>query len=144
MRDVEFRGKRKDNGKWIFGYLKIGSKGRMYISVCEKTKLGDNWLVFEVIPETVGEYTGLLDCKGQKIFEGDITKAISLTTMGEKIQRICEVIFIAGTFLFQEGIDNGIPKGFPLHDAIRFQNTINMTIEVIGNITDNPELLETN
>jgi len=73
-REILFRGKRKDNGKWIFGYLKIGSGGKTYISVCEKTKLGDNWLVFEVDPETVGEYTGLLDCKGQRIFEGDIVQ----------------------------------------------------------------------
>ena len=82
MRDILFRGKRKD-GKWIEGYLFVQAKGTEYEQTFilgdldERESIYDVWqCAEEVIPETVGQFTGKLDKKGRKIFEGDVVWAM--------------------------------------------------------------------
>ena len=125
MREILFRGKRTDNGDWVDGYLAA------YDLICpnypEDTSnaTGDYYGqtpyvgFVEVDPSTVGQYTGLKDKNGKRIFEGDI---LSLQTGRPHVVR-----FKNGAFILE---DSAIPMSF----AIKF--------EIIGNIHDNPELLK--
>lgn len=137
MREILFRGKRIDNGEWVQGSfcldaleLKNGPCGvdgfiRMYDFDNSKMQM------YEVDRETVGQYTGLT-AHGTKIFEGDILK-FSYTGKNHGVEGVAVVEFENGKF----GVKWGWHKEFIPLDG--FANT---TIEIIGNIHDNPELLE--
>ena len=116
MREITFRGKRKDNGEWVYGDL-YHDWSRLYTK--PDIKIANNMGKFPVIPETVGQYIGLKDKNGRRIFEGDI---LSLQTRRPYVVR-----FEDGTFSLE---NTAIP--------VRFANKF----DVIGNIHDNPELLE--
>ena len=84
MRNILFRGKRKSDGRWVYGYLVcgkefLGDETRAVI-VEENTPLfpnSDITAYTEVIPETVGQYIGVVDVCGERIFEGDILEGPS-------------------------------------------------------------------
>lgn len=139
MREILFRGKRIDNDEWIVGHLLRYHGGRARI-----VETGENIFCYEmdtsiiqtvahhVDPSTVGQYTGLCDKNGKKIFEGDIVQHY-------------------GTYALEVFIENG-------HAKIRWFDAVTNTkceelffgydeeaygeCEVIGTIHDNPELLE--
>lgn len=131
MREILFRGKRVDNGEWIEGFFaKSGDKTFILI---------DNDIAFgyvtmkEVLSETIGQYTGLTDKNGKKIFEGDIVE-LTYYTLPEERKVMAEVAYeeeSAAFVLYSFGTEN---KGIC--------GEICNTNKVIGNIYDNPEMLE--
>lgn len=126
-REILFRGKRVDNGEWVEGDLLHGYCAEKSTDIASI----DISCTVEVIPETVGQYTGLTDESGKKIFEGDIVTG--LFNFGLIINSICE--FNDGSFGLkarQCGAEHFHP----------FTSMCNISYDVIGNIHDNPELLE--
>jgi uncharacterized phage protein (TIGR01671 family) len=135
MREILFRGKETFNGEWVEGYYEFGYDAETeepthYMWVLNHTEKYSD--MFMVIPETVGQYTGLTDRNGKKIFEGDIVKAQdNLIT-----SPFCDGII--GKIVYDECAYFIEPKN-PM-DSQRLFNEC-AEYEVIGNIHDNPELL---
>lgn len=148
MREILFRGKRKDNGEWVYGFYALfasnkGLKRGIYTGA-------ENGCVipYEVLPETVGQFTGLTDDNGKKIFEGDIIKAyFQPQNFKNPPYAIGSVIFENGTFKVVVHVSkNSIEyKVFEKEDIAAYSIEHNFldryyVLEVIGNIHDNPEL----
>ena len=140
MREILFRGKRKDNGEWIEGYYCPCSFGwfpcRPAIILKEDMDNG-YWHPEEIDPETIGQYTGLSDKNGKKIFEGDIVKYKNtggVVYKGVTLTVIGKVVYNEKTTSFAVYGKDEI--GAKYCDYFPIKN-----IEVIGNIHDNPELL---
>lgn len=131
MREILFRGKRVDNGEWIEGFFaKSGDKTFILID----TGIAFGYVTMkEVLSETIGQYTGLTDKNGKKIFEGDIVE-LTYYTLPEERKVMAEVAYeeeSAAFVLYSFGTEN---KGI----CVEIYNTK----KAIGNIHDNPEMLE--
>lgn len=126
MREILFRGKRVADGKWLYGYYSD-----------EKAEDTDFPCIVPLVPvpdydwavdsETVGQYIGLTDKNGKKVFEGDIVKANDAHT---KMSFIGVVKFDNGSFYICD-------SNFNSH-----YRWMDYEVEIIGNIYDNPELLD--
>lgn len=129
MRTIKFRGKRMYDRKWVYGYFGKDYSERCIIS----NYLNASNEAWEVIPETVDQFTGLLDKNGKEIYEGDIVQLDYITTIGKhRVGLSFEVKWCT-----QEGCWVGW-DGF-VGNAL--QQTRKMFV-VKGNIYDNPELLK--
>lgn len=129
-REILFHGKRVDNGEWVEGYLyRISEKLNPFIMLLNRS--GES---YEVIPETVGQYTGMTDKNGKKIFEGDILKG-HISEYAAYPNRIGKVQCSEfGGWIIEFNVPEWkIPR-------VGFCSFVDY--EVIGNIHDNPELLE--
>ena len=170
MREILFRGKRIDNGEWvlsgnIISFIPENGEDLIFIPslsepcICDHDE-NDNIIAFEkgmfykVDTKTVGQYTGLNDKNGVNIFEGDI---VDLFGMKGKVVQECGAFGIG----FMKTIDYDLLESkIPFNNSANFcfnDNFISLwevfwnyeqddnplyEVEVIGNITDNPELLE--
>ncbi len=126
MPEILFRGKRTDNGEWVQGfYVVLGNENHcIFTGRLDITRGRIGFEYFKVDPKTVGQFTGLTDKNGNKIFEGDIIHLWS----GEHY------------------------SGYWEHDTVKVVEDITDDVcviigeveyvEVIGNIHDNPELLK--
>ena len=133
MREILFRGKRVDNGEWIQGDLVQFLPHGIVRIVTQEPPYKDA----EVDSDTVGQFTGLTDRNGKKIFEGDIIHLeYSQVFFGGEYfgEYTAEVSYKEGCFI-TDGINNGDEIETPLSG---FDND---ELEIIGNIHDNPELL---
>ena len=133
MREILFRGKKVNKDKWIYGVPVKGTaddESEMLIvqSVFNCEEYFCRGCNFDpVIPETVGQFTGLTDKNGKKIFEGDIVKANHNFYPYKVFVRECKVCI-------EDDVGNAIR---PTTEALQ-----HFECEVIGNIFDNPELLK--
>lgn len=116
MREILFRGKRIDNGEWIMGDFSKESDGSSGIRPAGKI------IRYRVIPKTLGQFTGLTDKNGKKIFEGDIVKYEN---------KIYEIKYLEKYARFA-----------PSNESTVFMVCAFNHLEVVGNIYDNPELLK--
>lgn len=128
MREILFRGKRKDNGEWVESNCILQFKDG---SVFFPMEYGN----IEVIPETVRDFTSLTDKNGKKIFVGDIVTCDCTRTEHGMIAKgtILTVSFYRGAFVGLLLVDNQVAYTY-LHQLCG--------AEVLGNILDNPELLK--
>lgn len=141
MRTIKFRGKRLDNGEWVYGHYSDFNfnpdglaKMKYYIGV----PIGG--FEYEVVPNTIGQYTGLKDKNGKEIYEDDIIECIGsdnkpirhLVRYNDEKGGYSQLLFM-GNGLTCELYDGGLIS----------QNYIcEMGKYIIGNIHDNPELLK--
>lgn len=141
MREILFRGKRIDNGEWVYG-VAFPHDNAGAVTMFFQHPLDGSLEGREVDPSTVGQYTGLTDKGGKKIFEGDIVKAYSSYFNGECYREhevIKPVAYDCGGFFLGSRDDDS--EGWLGDWCISCDDTQDF-IEVIGNIHDNPELLE--
>ena len=146
IREVIFRGKRADNGEWIEGSL-------LGIDWCDKPStysIAPNTPVsvfYSVIPETVGQYTGLTDKNGVRIFEGDIVRATIERAERCQSPRIengvigYDCIGMIGLILYKD--KNGENVWSDFFNELSLSGLIeDYYFEIIGNIHDNPDILK--
>ena len=146
MREILFRGKCRETKRWYYGqYIKLHKTTYCFeeykdndidqIVFEEMTdwNLPNRHLRVDVIPETIGQFTGLIDKNGKKIFEGDIVQG-TITSQWSKSVIRCEVVYIRDCFISLE-IDK---MGRQWTHKLLFAKDI----QVIGNIYDNQELLK--
>ena len=146
----EYRGKRVDNGEWVSGYYFItpltdeatNSKpedGWYFLTGRQRHCISRNNCVYEVVPKTVGQYAGLKDKNGKEIFKDDIVK---ITEYKEGIYTVIWDDFRVAWWLKNIKTDNrelSYEDDYCqlLGDCWQIEHR-----EVIGNLHDNPELLE--
>lgn len=135
MREILFRGRRIDGGEWLYGhYVHQYGADMIYLPDGVDREYGFDY--YHIDKETVGQYTGLMDRNGKKIFEGDIIKRTERGT-------VFEVGFDYGAF----GTVERYPKTLHFTDDVFAFSDDSYGImperdyEIIGNIHDNPELL---
>ena len=166
MREILFRGKQIKDGKWIEGYYCPKPYSHF---PCEPTifpfeTINKDWHGERVDPETVGQYTGLTDKNGRKIFEGDII------LYHHKVKKLVPCEDATQEEILHHGLDpeSGFGLAYRPKRTIRYKGNVTVdpicgtdlnlnnncqwwrcendgqltSVEIIGNIYDNPELLE--
>lgn len=155
MRPIKFRGKYVKMSRWVYGayheHIDITPAAIYEDAESRENHIKEHthYLIiqdafsdycmprkiqcFDVTSETIGQFTGLYDCHGKEIYEGDIVKWTA-------VNRMYVVKFLRGMFYASiEECNKGMLGGFPLHRLTEYDDG---ECEIVGNIYDNPELME--
>lgn len=130
MKEIIFRGKRKDNKEWVQGYYFKRVRNFAGLKTIEHCYIqyetwDEGFIVYEVYPKTVSQFTGLVDKHGKKIFEGDIlAKGFELYEVRWNPEQVRWGIYLGN------------------YEVAGFTKFSEPYFEVIGNVYDNKELLE--
>lgn len=146
MREHKYRGKRSDNGEWVYGYyyhgvltddpLCVGDCRNRHVIMLDGT-------FYHVIPETVGQYTGLKDNFGfnrkeKEIYTGDIVKCTTEWNFGTSA--------MTGVIVYDEKDCAYRVEGYLAMETNKDKHSFLMkdcwSFEVKGNVHDNPELVD--
>lgn len=137
MRTIKFRGRRIDNGEWVYGYF-VGTTDSVAIIIpFEKVNydvgyIGDSECCY-CFPETIGQYSGLYDKNGSEIYEGDIIASEDYSQARHYVRYLEDEAMFIAMFI-----------GSPLQEwcTVRQSWIDKFGKRIIGNIHDNPELLK--
>ncbi len=149
MREIIFRGKRIYGDEWVEGSLICFADGCCF--VCVQGENMDFMDKFGVIPETVGQYTGLTDKNGKKIFEGDIISYTRTNMFAPSCSFHNQDLVSLHLVLWDSSVSAFVQRHYELNEkrivgkgsAVLYDERAKENIvEIIGNIHDNPELLE--
>lgn len=123
-REIKFRGKSLNTGLWSYGDLRQDNiRRKAYVE-------------YEVDPNTIGQFTGLTDCKGKEIYEGDILSFTVFDAFGGDRQYRGTVRYCGSRFMIWLSLDGEVCLDL---DWVIEQDD---ELEIIGNIYDNPELIK--
>lgn len=141
MREIKFRGKLIGNKKWVYGNLLTPCTWTRIVNYTEQ----DNGSVeradyhyFDVKPDTVGQFTGMLDCNGKEVYEGDVVFWIATDMRGRGSGMQGAIIWDKHTMSWAILNNRPTSDGKLLIIPRPFEKKL---LEVIGNIHDNPELM---
>jgi hypothetical protein len=140
-REIIFRGKSIGTGEWLYGHLfnygLTAPSNVPCISVCVPTSWEEAYSLYAVHPDTIGQYTGLKDKDGNKIFEGDILEYI-----GKRKDNMNKVY--RRKVVFHEGMFALLSKELQAYSALKHHcmEDGRFAWRVIGNVHDNPELMK--
>lgn len=129
MREILFRGKHMAGSPWCYGNLAVRKDGVAIITP-DDTPCG---VYGQVDPATVGQYTGLTDKNGKKIFEGDVVRFSLITGRSLVHQGLRQVTFNAGSFMIEDPYSGD--------DETISRIAASVELEVVGNVHDNPGMI---
>lgn len=127
-----FRGKREDNGEWVEGFLSKSRGENKQLELCIDHEEKGVMCSSIVIPETVGQCTGLKDKNGKLIFEGDVVSDAGGFVYGKVVYATAQDGYDGMSGFMIDDVDNGLQE----------YNGFWHCVDILGNIHDNPELLQ--
>ena len=137
MREIKFRGISKNNNRWIYGFLSIDKNSAKMDGFPHYISRSSGYLPVEVVPKSVGQYTGLKDRNGTEIYDGDYIRYSMRTINGSIYTHVCRVFqHESGTWRIE-----GYREDNHSYETKGTVYATHLICEVIGNIYEHNHLL---